>query len=96
MAATTTGLQTRGITYEVALNEVDRRGYSVNKINEFRGFIKQLDETSADPNPGWRYEYLKPNEKRKMKANKLQGRRSVRRVKALLDLIDIKRDIRMD
>ena len=96
VAGDTTGFLTRAITYQIELNEVDRRGYKVRNHHEFRGFLKQLENTSADSNPGWRYEYLKPNEKRKMKANKLQGRRSVNRVKALLDLIDIKRDIRMD
>jgi hypothetical protein len=89
-------MQVRSITFGLKLNEMDARGYPEPKGRHFQKFLRELDGASAESNPGWRYEYLKPNEKRKMKANKHSGRRSVNKVKGLLDLIDLKRDIKMD
>ena len=86
----------RGITFGVDFKEMDRRDMKVNQNPNFRSFMGELEKANVEPAPGWRYEYLKPNEKRSMKANKLAGRKSVNKVKGIIDLINLKRDIRMD
>jgi hypothetical protein len=99
MRGAMTSSSSRGITYVIDFTEPKEpgqwAGYRPYKDNHFRKFTAQLEEASCDPYPGWRKEHLKPNHKRQMKINKINGRRSNNKVKGIIDLIEFKRDIKM-
>ena len=57
---------------------------------ELDNMIKELDKTKCEPLPHHRYEYLTPSQARVEKANKKVGRKARAKVRALLDMLDIK------
>ena len=54
----------------------------------------EMDKTKCEPLPHHRYEYLSPSQARVEKANKKVGRKARAKVKALLDMLDIKSMLR--
>ena len=59
-------------------------------VSETEKILSELDDTKCEEVPHARYEYLKPSQARVEKANRKAGSRARRKVKALLDLLDIK------
>jgi len=84
----------RSITWQVDMTK-DRRIGHKQQMAEFRKFISEIEGSSADEHPGWRKEHLKPNEVRQRKLNKLSGKRSVNKVRGILDFIELKGDLKM-
>jgi hypothetical protein len=57
-------------------------------------FINYTNTVGQDEFPHYRKEYLSPSEKRGMKANKAEGKKSNQRVRGLVQFIQLKQEMK--